>query len=230
MQQLTASPIGVELLDDRSAPDAAVTRSLREIATANRFLGGHSTMIGGLTRVLGKRRGAFSLLDVGTGAGDMPLAAIRWGATRDVRLHPLGIELHRAAAALAASNGVTTAVASGGNLPLADNSVDIVMCSQLLHHFDDHSCVHLLREMRRVARLGGIVVDLRNRPLSGSAFRLFGAAMGFDPVTVGDGIVSLSRGRPATQLARLAGAAQLPDHRASHHAIARVLLTWREAA
>lgn len=50
---------------------------------------------------------------------------------------------------------VQMVVGSALELPLADQSVDVVMCSRLLHHFGDtESRVRILREFARVARVG----------------------------------------------------------------------------
>jgi len=49
-------------------------------------------------------------------------------------------------------------VGSAMELPLADKSVDVVLCSRLIHHFPDSaSRVRILREFARVARVGVVV-------------------------------------------------------------------------
>src|SRR5262249_61450111 len=56
-------------------------------------------------------------------------------------------------------------------LPFRDHSIDLVMCSQILHHFDDDGAGEFLREMHRVARRAVIVSDLR-RSWSAAAGRV----------------------------------------------------------
>ena len=75
MTGLANAPLGVELLDDPGADPAVVRSSLRHIARSNRWLGGRAALRFGLAMALDSARpGAdFSLLDVGTGAGDLPL-------------------------------------------------------------------------------------------------------------------------------------------------------------
>ena len=78
-------------------------RSLRNIARANRWFGGAAAVRYGLEPVL---RGVpparpLTLLDLGTGAGDLPRRAVRWARRRGYTLRPVGLELSRTAAALA---------------------------------------------------------------------------------------------------------------------------------
>jgi hypothetical protein len=220
---LTQAPIGVEVLDSPGADPALVRRMLADIACANRWLGGVSALRVGLRFLLGTapRSMPLTLLDVGTGAGDLPLAAQRWARKRGIALHSVGVERHRAAAQLSNENGVPCVVACGSALPFRNavsrvtpaaasrsgtgrHDVDIVLISQLLHHFDDDAATTLIREAVAVARHGVILTDLR--PMTGAAlgFQLAGWALRFHPTTVSDGIVSISRGRTAPMLGQLA--------------------------
>ena len=57
--------------------------------------------------------------------------------------------------------------ASATDLPLEDNSFDLVTCSHLLHHLSDEDKVKAINEMKRVARKKVVVYELyRNNPLN----------------------------------------------------------------
>jgi SAM-dependent methyltransferase len=199
---------------------------LREIATANRLFGGRRTAWHGLLRFLDGDTTSRSLLDIGTGAGDLPRDLARRAARRGIALRTLGLERIPAAAELAHAHGLPTMLACGGTLPLADRSVDVVLLSQLVHHLDDPSAVALLREATRVARQGVIVADLRPSRASALAFRAAGTLLGFHRVTIEDGIVSLRRGRNAEALVPLALAAGGRAVQGTDLPLARVLVTW----
>jgi SAM-dependent methyltransferase len=203
---------GSELLDDPAALPAEVRRSLRHIAVANRWFGGAAAVRFGLTRALrGLPRGAtLTLLDVGTGLGDLPCMAVRWAAKRGFVLRTVGLERHPAAARLARESGLAALVADGGALPLADHRVDLVLLSQVAHHFAEPAVVRLLRECGRVARRAVIVADLRRSRLAAHGFRVAGRLLRFDGHTLRDGVTSLRRGFTADSLARLLAAAGLP--------------------
>ena len=202
---LSLSPIGTELLDDPGSDPFIVTRSLRNIARANRWFGGASAARWGLARVLGgvPPGTSLTLLDLGTGIGDLPLACARWAGRRGIAVTPLGLERSRVAAALAGDAGVPTVVADAGAPPLGERSVDLVLVSQVAHHFDPDSIVALLRLADRLARLAVVVSDLRRSRLAQAAFLGGALLLGFDRATRHDGRTSIRRGFTAPELARL---------------------------
>jgi SAM-dependent methyltransferase len=205
MGVLSITGIGTELLDQPDADPVVVAESLRNIARANRWFGGAAAVRYGLARTLGPLGpgSTLSLLDLGTGMGDLPRAAVRWGASRGVRVTPVGLELNRSAAALARASGVPTAVACAGAPPLPDKSVDIVLVSQVAHHLTHPSVVHLLRTCDRLARRAVILADLRRHPLAPASFWCGARLLRFDPVTVADGMTSLRRGFTRPELENL---------------------------
>lgn len=225
---LAPSPIGRELLDDPGADPGAVARSLRNIARSNRWFGGAAAVCHGLARVLdGVPRGTgLTLLDLGTGAGDLPRAAVAWAAGRGIRLRPLGLELSRVAAGLAREAGVPCAVGCAGTPPVREKSVDLVLASQLVHHLAPASAVQLLRICNRLARVGVVVADLRRGPLAPLAFRVGAGALGFDRHTLSDGLTSIRRGYTAGELRALLAEAGVPG-RVARHPMYRLVATWR---
>src|SRR5919109_1518965 len=116
MANLSITSIGAELLDDPAADPILVAETLRNIARANRWFGGTAAVRFGLSQALGRipTGATLTLLDLGTGLGDLPRAAVRWGASRGIRLVPVGLELNRAAAVLARKRGLATVVACAG--------------------------------------------------------------------------------------------------------------------
>jgi SAM-dependent methyltransferase len=87
------------------------------------------------------------------------------------------------------------------HLPVADNSIDIVMCSQVLHHFNDDEALMVLREMNRVARSRVIVCDLRRSWISAAGLWLVSFPLRFHAVSRHDGVVSVLRGYTSGELA-----------------------------
>jgi len=227
-EPLELSSIGVELLDDPSADPAMVAASLRDIARANRWFGGAAAVRRGLDRVVGDlpRGTTVTLVDIGTGLGDLPRAAMGWAQRRGVRLSALGLERSPVAARLAASAGVPCAVGCAGATPFRDKSVDLVLVSQVAHHLSDQSAVRLFREADRVARRAVVVADLRRGWLGPLAFWVGARALRFTAVTVADGMTSLRRGFTLPELGRLlhaAGVSGTVERRPGY----RLVATWR---
>jgi SAM-dependent methyltransferase len=202
MSQLTISRIGSELLDNPAADPSTVAESLRNIGRANRWFGGASAVRFGLRRALGGLPAGqrLVLLDLGTGLGDLPHMAARWGARRGLSIIPLGLELNRVAAGLARDRGVATAVGCAGTPPLCDKSVDVVLVSQVAHHLSPDSVVRLFRTCDRLARRAVIVADLQRHALAASSFWFGGRLLGFDAVTLSDGVTSIRRGFSRSEL------------------------------
>jgi SAM-dependent methyltransferase len=228
VEPLALSPVGTELLDDPGADPATVAVSLRNIARANRWFGGTAAVRHGVSRVLaGIPRGTtLTLLDLGTGAGDLPLAAARRAARKGIGLRPLGLERSRVAAALARRAGVPCAVACAGVPPFRPKSVDVVLVSQVIHHLDADSVVRLLRTCDRLARLGVVVSDLRRGLLARPAFWFGSHALRFDPYTRTDGLTSIRRGYTAGELRDLLRSAGISG-RVSRRPGYRLVATWR---
>lgn len=187
---------GTELLDDPAADTALATRSLRDVARANWWFGGASAVIAELeplTRGAG-RNAALTLLDVGTGAGDIPALARRVAARNGAALETIGLELTAALAAASSTRAGRAIAGDARALPFADRSVDIVTCSQVLHHFEPAEAAVLLMEMTRVARMRVIVADIRRAWAAAGGLWIASWALGFHPVSRHDGVVSVLRG------------------------------------
>jgi SAM-dependent methyltransferase len=228
---LSINSIGTELLDDPEANPAAVAESLHNIARANRWFGGAAAVRYGLRRTLGNvpPGSSLSLLDLGTGLGDLPGAAVRWAAGRGIRMAPVGIELHRIAAALARGAGVPTVLACAGAPPIRDKSVDVVLVSQVAHHLTAASVVQLLRTCDRLARRAVIVADLRRDPMAVAAFWCGARFLGFDPVTIADGMTSIRRGFSPKELRTLISRAGI-EGRVDQRPGFRLVATWQPRA
>jgi len=198
---------GVEILDEPDVDPRLVTRSLADVALANTLFGGTRAVIRELRRVLPRLPDGATLLDVGTGVGDIPARASAAAARRGVRLTTIGVD---AAPELAAESRGRTAASVCGDaraLPFPTASIDVVTCSQVLHHFEDADARLVLREMDRVARVRAIVSDLRRSWLAAAGIWLASYPLGFHPVSRHDGVVSVMRGFTADELAAIVGGA-----------------------
>jgi ubiquinone/menaquinone biosynthesis C-methylase UbiE len=156
-----------ELLDGPLDDPAALRGNLRDLERANRWLGGVALSAHGIDALAGDRE-TLTVLDVGTGAADIPAALLARAARAGHRLRITGIdsrpEVLAAAVArqprLRQTSGLELQVGHGNSLPFPDRSFDIAHASLLLHHLDPSEAVVLLREMSRVARRGIVVNDL----------------------------------------------------------------------
>jgi 2-polyprenyl-3-methyl-5-hydroxy-6-metoxy-1,4-benzoquinol methylase len=198
-------PEGTELLDDLQADPGAVRLSLHHITRANRWFGGQAAAAWGIARLLrGTPRGAtVTLLDIGTGSGDLPRAIARWAARRGLALRAVGVERHPVAAGLARQSGLPTILACASRLPVRRCGADVVLISQVAHHLTPDAAVGLFEAASRIARRGVVVADLRRSALALGAFRIGARVLRFDALTIADGVTSVRRGFTEAELAAL---------------------------
>ena len=185
---------GVEILDSPDIDPGVVTRSLADVARSNALFGGLSSALEEIKGTLKDLPRCATLLDVGTGLGDIPCRARTLAKKHGVELTTIGLdsalELTRAS-----RKSVSLAVCGDAlRLPFPDQSVDVVMCSQVLHHFTDADAVTLLREMNRVARVRVVVSDLRRSWIAAAGLWLVSFPLRFHAVSRHDGVVSVLRG------------------------------------
>jgi SAM-dependent methyltransferase len=205
-----------ELLD--SLPEHEARASLADLVRINRDWGGHSTLRRLLAQVV-RHDETFSLLDVGAASGDMgdcvranyPGARI---TSLDYRLSHLR------------ENPGPSVVGDGFALPFRDASFDFVFCSLFLHHFTNSQITDLLAAFGRVARRGVLVIDLERNPIAYWFLPWTRWLLGWDPVTVHDGKISVEAAFRPRELEALAQAAGLLDARAKAHWPAFRVALW----
>ena len=144
-----------------------------------------------------------TMLDVGTGLGDLPADAVRWGASRGIRLVPFGLERSRPAAELARDAGLPMVLGCAGSLPIKRGSVDIVVLSQVAHHLHGDAVISMARELTSVARIGVVLADLRRSRLAMLGFWIGSRLLRFDPATRADGLTSVRRSYTRMELKTL---------------------------
>ena len=166
-----------ELLDGPLDDARALAGNLRDLRRANRWLGGTALTAKALDALAGAAAdagSAISLLDVGTGAADIPLGLIeRWRGRRR-RLDVTAIDersevieaARRSDPRIDATPRLALAVADGRSLPYPDAAFDVAHASLVLHHLEPVDAVALLGEMSRVSRRGIVVNDLARNQLT----------------------------------------------------------------
>jgi len=221
---------GVEYLDSPDVDPDVRHRAQANIARSNRLLGGLRTAIVELRGVIGDGAGSPTLLDVGTGLADIPERATAAAARAGIKLTTIGVD-EAPSLLLAARDCVTHAVcASAFALPFRDHSIDIVMCSQLLHHFDWPEADRVVRELNRVAARAIIVSDLRRSWIAAAGFWIVSVVLRFHPVTRHDGVVSVLRGFTAVELERVVKTATGATPRVRRRLGYRLTARWSPTA
>jgi SAM-dependent methyltransferase len=135
----------------------------------------------------------------------------------------LGVDFRRqmvwsAATACRDTKGIYLIQANGISLPFPDESVDVVVSSLTLHHFDDEGATRLVREMARVARQAVIVSDLERNRFNYVGARILGSTLWRrDHYIRADGPLSVRRAFTRAELGQIGIAAGLRSPAVHRH-------------
>jgi SAM-dependent methyltransferase len=188
-----------EMMDLPGQPRELLEDDLRNLRIINRLLGNYSNVVRRLNSLVGTQKiDRFSLLDVGTGSGDIPTAIARWArrngvAVRISALEPEPVTVAQAAVQTRDFFEVTVVRGDGMAPPFHAASFDFVLASQLLHHFSEEQIIRLLRIWSPLARRAIIVSDLVRHPLAYYGVRLLTKLFTRNAMTRSDAPLSVAR-------------------------------------
>ena len=194
---------GIEILDNPAVDPELMRRSMRDVERANILFGGRRAALAELTLALKQVSANATMLDVGTGRGDIPTAAVTMARAMGVNLRTIGLDVSLPLVAGVQNGNHHVVRGDALSLPFEDKSVDIVLGSQILHHFTEESAVSMILEMNRVARSRVVISDLRRSFIAAAGLWLGSFPLRFHPVSRHDGVVSVMRGFLPIELADL---------------------------
>lgn len=196
-----------EWMDEPEADEALLVDSLRFLTHLNRRMGWARATVDAVVKLsAGKRE--LHILDVGTGAGDLPAAMVEDARLAGCRV--VGIDLHEQTVKYAKceSRGRYDIIRGDAlALPFADASVDICTCGLFLHHLPSEQAIKALAEMRRVSRLGVVAGDLLRSRQGLLGIRLLGLLT--NAMVRHDGEVSVRQAFKVSELTDMFATAQL---------------------
>jgi ubiquinone/menaquinone biosynthesis C-methylase UbiE len=203
---------------DRPGQDLDLLRQdLTVLESINRWLGGHA-----IPRRYLPQFPARTILDLGTGGGDVPrLLAGQYEVTGvDGNADILRIARER-------SPGIRFEQHDLRALPYPPGSFDVVLCSLTLHHFSEDDVVAILRRIHEIARIGYIVNDLRRHPVATALSKCL-AAFIHNPIAKFDAPASCERAFTVGELRALAERVGLEHFTIRRHAFFRMALVgWK---
>jgi ubiquinone/menaquinone biosynthesis C-methylase UbiE len=219
-----------ELLDLHQGSLAEVRRSLHDIRRINTYLGGTRLTTHSTLQLLQRHNlHEATLLDIGTGLGDIPQTLQRAARQRNIELRCIGLDnnprhLQIAQQEMDATSPVNWLQANAFRLPLPDQSVDVVHSSLFLHHFRAKQIVQLLREFSRVARVGWVMNDLARHGLPLWFFRTTWPIFARSYITRLDGTASIRRAYTRSEMQQIVE--NLPGVQVREPLPFRLILTW----
>jgi len=150
--------VTAELLDDDLGTAEEIAASLHDLRHINNWFGGTTTTTTLLRRVAEHvETSRLSVLEVGSGLGDVPLGARRNLAETGIELQVTLLDRHWSHLP---GNGVLGVSADARRLPYRDHAFDVVACSLFAHHFEPAVLPLIVSEALRVSRRAVLINDL----------------------------------------------------------------------
>lgn len=213
-----------ELMDDPECDPAGLARTYAQFRVVNRLVAGWGGIYRRLVRPLLHPTRATSLLDVGSGAGDVPRALARWAARDGLALSVTAIDPDERAHAYATSQPATPGVvfrrADSAELVAEGKRFDLVTSNHVLHHLSDAERHGLLADSARLARRRVVHSDLARSRAAYVGYAVASWPFSHRSFISVDGLRSIRRSFRAEELA----AEVPPPWRVIRRAPARLLL------
>ena len=159
-----------ELLDEQDVSFRETVQNLKELATVNSMLGGHSTTLAGLQPFLKKKYAKpFIIAEIGCGGGDNLRIISKALKAQNIDHRLVGIDLKDECTTFARKTNPKlpadwiTSDYRTANWPQGQKP-DVVFSSLFCHHFTDDELVEQLHWLRANTRLGFFINDLHRHP------------------------------------------------------------------
>lgn len=200
-------------MDGDGAAGEDLERALVELRWINRFLGGERATLSAFKQM--GLEGKVEVLDVGTGAADIPVALVKWGRSIGVEIRVVAVDFNPAVCAWAARQTaafpeIEVRQGDAFALPFAPGSFDYVHSALFLHHFPQPTAARLLQLLFGLCRRGLVINDLHRHPLSFYPVKWGTTLLSRSRMVQHDGPLSVLRGFARGEVAELARQSGVP--------------------
>ncbi|MCR2807170.1 methyltransferase domain-containing protein [Paenibacillus soyae] len=188
-----------ELMDDWSQGGPKLREALVHLRRLNRLFGAAAPTLYGvkkLWREAGSPR-TLSIVDIGSGSGDVNKRLLRWALEEGVRLGVTLVDKTEEAAKEASLyywNESRVQIRQADLFELEANSADIVTGTQFVHHFSGEELAGAVSRMLDISRIGIVLNDIHRHWLPWTAVWLATRVISNNPYIRHDGPLSVAKG------------------------------------
>ncbi|HKY33905.1 MAG TPA: methyltransferase domain-containing protein [Candidatus Polarisedimenticolia bacterium] len=239
-----------ELMDSGPYQEPEIRGNLADLRFFNHRFGGTRLVLHEAAALLAGLPDAprsLRVLDVAAGSADIAEEMARWGRRRGVEVEAEALDANpdvldearrwlqrrrRRRGRLRPGDVLPPVRLVRGDalrLPHTDRSVDLVICSNFLHHLEAPEASRALSEMRRVARRGVVAVDLARGRAAWLLVWLLTRLTTSNRLTRHDGPLSVLRAYTPAELLDLAAEAGMRKAAVRRVGPVRMALRWRAA-
>ncbi|MBS1618969.1 MAG: methyltransferase domain-containing protein [Bacteroidetes bacterium] len=164
MPNLTIRAHDTELMDLPTAGEIETRHALREIDAINRLLGGYSVIFDALEKLHWTDK-TMTIVDLGSGGGDMLRAISDWALHHKRHVNLIGIDYNPVMTNYAREQSVVFPNIHFRTMNvlderLMDERADVIINSLFCHHFDQEQLVTLVQRMHALAAQAVIINDI----------------------------------------------------------------------
>lgn len=192
----------MEDMDDFSVQGESLYGALRYLAFINQFLGGHRIILRALNKARkhlawARLESGLHLVDLGCGGGDTLAQVAQWTKQQNLDLQISGIDANPHILAFAKKN-----TSEHPEIKYIEDDFltpdfnwkpyQVVLCSLILHHFEDEQIISLLRRIPKGTLV--IINDLQRHWLAYYLFKILCFATLAPAMASRDGAISVRKG------------------------------------
>lgn len=190
-----------EHLDGPLDDQPTLVGNLRDLRLLNRLSGGVALSRWGVNRLLDGSAEVGTVIDVGTGGADIPVALMADSVWRGRTLEVTAVDSRSevlAAARVARPcldriQRLRLALVDPERLPYPNETFDVGHASLVVHHLDEDPAVRFLAELGRVSRRGVVINDLHRGTLGLLGAWMAGRLLTRNHYTRHDSLLSVRR-------------------------------------
>ncbi len=199
----------IEIMDDLSMDGKLLLKTLDQLATINKWLGGNAITLNGIKILLKKHPvdTPLTIVDLGCGGGDMLRKVADFGRKNGYAFKLTGIDANQ--------HTIEYARKLSKNYPeigylhqdvfskeFKKLSYDIVLATLFIHHFKGVQLVNLINMLKENASIGVVVNDLHRHPMAYYLFKLLSITIS-NRMVKQDGLTSILRGFKKEELEKI---------------------------
>lgn len=214
----------LEIIDGPAVPFKDMACCMTDISRVNALFGGRMVTMIHVKRLLSAlpTDRPITVLDVGTGAGDIPRELVRWARRQGRRIRIFALDRDAATLQIAAKlvrdcPEITFLRGDALALPIRAGAVDLTISAMTLHHLEPDAGVRYLAEMDQAARVGFVVNDLARSRLAHWVVWLITRFITRSAISRHDGPLSVRRSYTPGEVSGLCEQAGLKGVDVVHH-------------
>ncbi|RAV23160.1 methyltransferase domain-containing protein [Paenibacillus contaminans] len=188
-----------ELMDDYSSGGQELREALRQLRLLNRIFAAAAPTLYGVKRlwVEADKPRRFSIIDIGSGSGDVNRHILRWADENRVDLQITLADITEDAceeARILYCNEPRIHVLRTDLFGLSERSADVITGTQFVHHFAEDELSKVVESMLKASRIGVVINDIHRHWLPWAAVWLVTRIVSDNRYILNDGPLSVAKG------------------------------------